>query len=47
MVGGRFCALILLCIGAATVVVGCFYARDDENILIDFLRKTLDVREGP
>jgi hypothetical protein len=38
--------LILLCSGVAIVVLGCFFARDEEKILIDFLRKTIDVRDA-
>lgn len=38
--------LILICAGLAIVVVGRFMARDDEKFLIDFLRKTIDVRDA-
>jgi hypothetical protein len=38
--------LMLFCVGLATIVICRFWARDDEKFLIDFLRKTIDVRDA-
>jgi hypothetical protein len=37
---------ILFCVGLAIIVMYRFGARDDEKFLIDFLRKTIDVRDA-
>lgn len=37
---------ILASFGAALVLVGRYLARDEEKFLIDFLRQTIDAREG-
>ena len=37
---------ILFCVGLTIIVIYRFGARDDEKFLIDFLRKTIDVRDA-